>query len=167
MRIEMNIKFSSTRALFFIVIILVLTFSLILSKMSSAACIRGNVQFLTLDAKAAIIYWDEKDCPDNTRTVYYQRSDDGLRSWSGAKRLVSFSDRSIVKTYEPPIKGGSSILTAVALKKGNGKAQIYAKTSTDNASTWSPLTLVKSFSGSFADCPILDFNMSHNQAFLF
>jgi len=116
----------------------------------------SDVIFLALSESKAMIYWEES-CLDNSASIYYQRSVEGLKTWSTAKRLISFSDgKNSVIEWEGPLVGGSTIVTAAALQRVAGEAKIYIQTSNDLGATWSGIKLIKKFAGSFFDCPALE-----------
>jgi hypothetical protein len=136
---------------------LMMTLAPVLSESSYAQCVRSsNTKILPVNATSALLYWYET-CTDNSSTVFYQRSVDGLNTWTAPRQLFHLADgRSAIQSFEGIIVGGNTLLSALAIERGGLPVAIYVRTSTNRGGTWSPVTLVRSFNGTFAGCPVLD-----------
>jgi hypothetical protein len=136
---------------------LMLALAPVLSQSSNAQCVRSsNTKILPVNATSALLYWYET-CADNSSTVYYQRSVDGLNTWTAPRQLFQLADgRTAIREFDGIIIGGTTLLASLAIERGGLPVSIYVRTSTNRGGTWSTVTLVRSFNGTFSGCPVLD-----------
>ena len=146
------------RDLTLVLAVLVLTVTTFMSQPAYAQCTRAsNAKLITaINSTTALLHWYET-CADNSSAVYYQRSIDGLNTWTAPRTLFNLSDgRTAIREFEGIMVGGGTLLTAMAIERGGLPSAIYVQTSTNRGATWSAPTLVREFGGSFGFCPVLD-----------